>query len=135
MCIQTNSQMERQRHNRTLIHVPQYRYVISLTNSMFDNHVDCIFPMEHEMKDTTDTARYTSYLDLHLYTDNRSGQKITLYYKRCDFNCLIVSFPFMQQHFSNTCIWRIYISVDMIFKSCFSHEDFIDRVLVLTRSQ
>jgi len=29
--------------------------------------------MEHEMKDTTDTARYTSYLDLHLYTDNRSG--------------------------------------------------------------
>jgi hypothetical protein len=28
--------------------------------------VDCIYPIELEIKDATDTDRYVSYLDLHL---------------------------------------------------------------------
>jgi len=46
-----------------------FRYkddVISLNNSRFGYFVDLIYPIELEIKDTTDTNRSASYLDLHL---------------------------------------------------------------------
>ena len=46
-----------------------FRYiddVLSLNNSRFSDIVDCIYPIELEIKDTTDTARSASYFDLHL---------------------------------------------------------------------
>ena len=39
---------------------------------MFDDYVNRIYPMELEKKDTIDTDRYTSYLDLHLETDSET---------------------------------------------------------------
>ena len=50
-----------------------FRYVddvISLNNSRFGDFVDRIYPIELEIKDTTDTDRYASYLDLHLKSDS-----------------------------------------------------------------
>ena len=50
-----------------------FRYiddVLSLNNSTFGDLVDRIYPIELEIKDTTDTARSASYLDLP-----RNGQK------------------------------------------------------------
>jgi hypothetical protein len=46
-----------------------FRYiddVLSLNNSRFGDSVDRIYPIELEIKDTTDTDRSASYLDLHL---------------------------------------------------------------------
>jgi hypothetical protein len=46
-----------------------FRYiddVLSVYNSRFVDFVDRIYPIELEIKDTTDTERSTSYLDLHL---------------------------------------------------------------------
>ena len=46
-----------------------FRYiddVLSLNNSMFGDFVDRIYPIKLEIKDTTDTDRFASYLDLHL---------------------------------------------------------------------
>ena len=43
-----------------------YNDVFSLINSGFGNFIDRIYPIEVELKDTTDTDRYASYLDLHL---------------------------------------------------------------------
>jgi hypothetical protein len=40
--------------------------VLSLNNFRFDDFVDRIYPIELEIKDTTDTDRSASYLDLHL---------------------------------------------------------------------
>ena len=40
--------------------------VLSLYNSRFGDSVDRIYPIELEIKDTTDTDRSASYLDLHL---------------------------------------------------------------------
>jgi len=40
--------------------------VISLINSRFGDFVDRIYPIDLELKDTTDTDRSASYLDLHL---------------------------------------------------------------------
>jgi hypothetical protein len=50
-----------------------FRYiddVLSLNNSRFGDFVDCIYPIELEIKDITDTDRSASYLDLHLEIDS-----------------------------------------------------------------
>jgi hypothetical protein len=46
-----------------------FRYiddVLSLNNSRFGDFVDRIYPIELEIKNTIDTDRSASYLDLHL---------------------------------------------------------------------
>ena len=50
-----------------------FRYiddVLSLNNSRFGDFVDSIYPIELEVKDTTDTDISASYLDLHLEIDS-----------------------------------------------------------------
>ena len=47
--------------------------VLSLNNSGFGDFVDRIYPIELEIKDTTDTDRSASYLDLHLEIDSQGG--------------------------------------------------------------
>ena len=44
--------------------------VFSLNNSRFNDFVDRIYPIELEIKDTTDTDRSASYVDLHLEIDS-----------------------------------------------------------------
>ena len=44
--------------------------VLSLNNSRFGDFVDRIYPIQLEIKDTTDTDRSASYLDLHLKIDS-----------------------------------------------------------------
>jgi hypothetical protein len=46
--------------------------VLSLNNSKVGDFVDQIYPNELEIKDTTGTARFASYLDLHLEIDSES---------------------------------------------------------------
>ena len=46
-----------------------FRYiddVLSLNNFRLGDFVDIIYPIKLEIKDTTDTDRFASYLDLHL---------------------------------------------------------------------
>jgi hypothetical protein len=52
-----------------------FRYiddVLSLNNYRFGDFVDCIYPIDLEIKDTTDTDRSASYLDLHLEIDSEN---------------------------------------------------------------
>ena len=43
--------------------------VLSLNNSRFGDFIDPIYPIELEIKETTNTDRSASYLDLHLAID------------------------------------------------------------------
>ena len=75
-----------------------FRYiddVLSLNNSKFSEFVDRIYPNELDIKDTTDTAKSASYLDLHLEIDSDGRLKTRLYDKRDDFNFPIINFPFL----------------------------------------
>jgi hypothetical protein len=45
--------------------------VLSLNNSRFGDFVDRIYPIEFEIKNTTDTDRSASYINLHLEIDSR----------------------------------------------------------------
>jgi hypothetical protein len=98
-----------------------FRYiddVLSLNNSRFGDFVDRVYPIEFEIKDTTDTDRSASYLDLHLEIDSEGRLRTKLYDKRDDFNFPIVKFPFICSNIpAATCIWSIYFSDDTIFQS------------------
>ena len=75
-----------------------FRYiddVLSLNNSRFGDFVDRLYPIELEIKDTTDTDRSASYLDLHLEIDREGRLRTKRYDKRDDFNFPIVNFPFI----------------------------------------
>ena len=66
-----------------------FRYVddvLSLNNSRLGDFVDCIYPIELEIKDITDTDRSVSYLDLHLEIDSEGRLRKKLYDKRDDLN-------------------------------------------------
>ena len=71
-----------------------FRYIddaLSLNSSRFGDFVDrisiyiYIYPIELEIKDTTDWDRPTSYLDLHLKIDSEGHFRTKLYDKRDDF--------------------------------------------------
>jgi hypothetical protein len=75
-----------------------FRYiddVVSLNNSMIGDFVVPIYPIELEIKDTTDTDRSAPYLDLYLVIDSEGRLRTKLYDKRDDFNFTIVNFPFI----------------------------------------
>ena len=62
-----------------------FRYiddVLSLNKSRLGDFVDRIYPIELEIKDTTDTDTSASYLDLHLEIDNEGRLRTKLYDNR-----------------------------------------------------
>ena len=84
--------------------------VLSLNNYRFGDFVDRIYPMEVEIKDTTDTYRSASYLDLHLEIDSEGRLKTKRYDKRDDFNFPIVNFPCICSNIPAAPTYRVYIS-------------------------
>ena len=77
-----------------------FRYiddVLSINNSRFGDFADRIYPIELEIKDTTNTDRSDACLDLCLEIDGEGRLRTKLYDKRDDLNFPIVNFP-IQQH-------------------------------------
>ena len=68
----------------------------SLNNTTFGDYVERIYPIELEIKNTTDTVKSASYLDLHLENEDRLKKK--LYDKRDDFSFPIVNFQFLSSN-------------------------------------
>ena len=108
--------------------------VLSLNNSRFGDFVDSIYPIELEIKDTTDTDRLASYLDLHLKIDNEGRLRTKLYDKRDDFNFPILNFPFICSNIPAAPAYRVYISQLMRYhRACGSYQDFLYRGLLLNQ--
>ena len=108
--------------------------VLSLNNSRFGDFIDRIYPIELEIKDTTDTDRSASYLDLHLEIDSEGRLRTKLYDKRDYFNFPIVNFPFICSNIPAAPAYGVYISELIRYsRACGAYRDFLDRVLLLTR--
>ena len=84
--------------------------VLSLNNYRFVDFVDCIYPIEPEIKDTTAADRSASYLDLHLEIDSEGRLRTKHYDKRDDFNFPIVNFPFVCSNILSAPAYGVYIS-------------------------
>jgi hypothetical protein len=67
--------------------------VLSLSNSKFGDVLYRIYPTELELKDTTNTARSASYLDIHLENDIQVQFRIKPHYKIDDVISRIVNSP------------------------------------------
>ena len=94
----------------------------------FNNCVDRIYPIEPEIKDTTETDRSASYLDLHLEIDNEWRLRTKLYDKRDDINIPIVNFPFIRSTIPAAHATGVYISQMIGYsRACGSYHDFLDR--------
>ena len=89
---------------------------------------------ELEIKDTTDTDRSASYLDLHLEIDSEGRLRTKLYDKRDDFNLPIVNFSFICSNIPAAPAYGVYISHTLRYpRVCDSYKDSLDRGLLLTR--
>ena len=91
-----------------------FRYiddVLSVNNKTFARWIPSIYPPELEIKETTDSACSTSFLDLHLEYDPGGHLSTKIYDKRDDFNFEIINFPNLDSNIPKiTSIWRIYLS-------------------------
>ena len=84
--------------------------------------------MNWKLKDTIETERSASYLDLHLEIDTKGGERTKLYDKRDDFDFLIVNFPFMSSIIPAAPAYAVCISQLIHYsRACASYQDFIDR--------
>ena len=98
--------------------------VLSLNNSRCGDFVDLIYPIEFEIKDTTDTDRSTSYLDLHLEMDSEGRLRTKHYDKRDHFNFPIVNFPFICSNIPAAPAYGVYISQLIRYsRACGSYQD------------
>jgi hypothetical protein len=95
--------------------------------------VDRIYHIELEIKETTDTDKSASYLDLHLEIDSDGRLRTKLYDKSDDFNFPIVNFPFTCSNIPAAPVYGVYISQLIRYsRACGSYQDFLDRGLLLT---
>jgi hypothetical protein len=69
-------------------------YILSINNHYFLNYVHLIYPDELEIKDTTESDKSASYLDILLIIDSSGRLATSLYDKRNDFDFAIVIFLF-----------------------------------------
>jgi hypothetical protein len=103
-------------------------FVLSLRNSRFGDFVDRIYSIELEIKDTTDTDRSASNLDLHLEIDSEGRLKTKLYDKRDDLNFPIMNFPFICSNIPAAPAYGVYISQMIRYsRTCGSYQDFLNR--------
>ena len=92
-----------------------------------------IYPNELEIKDTTDTNKSASYLDLNLEIDNNRNLVSKIYDKRDDFNFQIVNFPFLCGNIPVSPAYGVYISQLIRYsRACSKYQDFLARSSILT---
>ena len=88
----------------------------AIHNSKFADFVYHTYPIEFEIKYTTDTDRSAAYLDLHLEINGEGLLRTELYDKRDDFNFHIVNFPFICSNIPTAPEYvGIHLSVGPIF--------------------
>ena len=112
-----------------------YRYiddVLSINNSRFAEFLPLIYPLELEVKETTDAASSASFLDLYLEFDDSGQLSTKIYDKRDDFNCKIINFPNMCSNIPASPAYGVYISQWIRYaRASSNYSDFLKRYLHL----
>ena len=108
-----------------------YRYiddVLSINNPSFGRLLPSIYPPELEIKETTETACSTSFLDLHLEFDNSGHLSTKIYDKRDDFNFEIINFPYLCSNIPSSPAYGVYISQLIRYaRASTNYSDFLER--------
>jgi hypothetical protein len=91
-------------------HTFRYIDVLSINNHNFHNYARLIYPDELEIKDTTESDKSASYLDILLNIDSNGRLTTSLYDKRDDFDFAIVNFPFLCSNIPLSPTYGVYVS-------------------------
>ena len=78
--------------------------------SRFGDFRDLIYHSQLKIKDTIDTVKSASDLDLHLKIDTRGRLNTKLYDKPDDFDFPIVNFPFLSGNIAEASAYGVCIS-------------------------
>jgi hypothetical protein len=90
-------------------------------------------PDELEIKYTTESDKFASYLDISFYIDSNDRLPTTLYDKRDDFDFAIVNFPFLCSDIPLSPAYGVYICQLIRFaRARFVYEDVSKRGKLLT---
>ena len=91
-----------------------------------------IYPDELEIKDTTESDRCASYLDILLNIDSIGRLTTTFYDKRDDF--AIVNFPFLCSNVPLLPTYGVYVSQLIRYaRACHTYDNFLKRGQLLTQ--
>ena len=91
------------------------------------------YPVELEIKETTDDEYHSSFLDLLLEIDKDGCLRVKIYDKRDDFNFDIVNFPFLCGKAPQSPSYGVYISQLIRYaRASTLYDDFISRSCRLT---
>ena len=108
-----------------------FRYiddVLSLNKKSFSDYLSEIYPVELEIKDTTDSATFVNYLDLRLEIDENHNLIPSLFDKRDDFNFPIVNFPFIGSNIPASPAYGVFVSQLIRYaRSSQRYPDFVQR--------
>jgi hypothetical protein len=111
--------------------------VLSINNHNFHNYVLLIYPHELEIKDTTESDKSASYLDILLNIDSNGRLTTLLYDKHDDFDFAIVNFPFLCtcSNIPLSPAYGVYISQLIRYaRACFAYEYFSKRGKLLIKN-
>ena len=107
--------------------------VLSLNNSKFSEYLHEIYPDELEIKDTTDSPKSASYLDIYLEFDNKGKLCTRLYDKRDDFVFPITNFPVLSSNIPASPAYGVYVSQLIRYaRACSTYQEFLARAKLLT---
>ena len=107
--------------------------VLSTNNPEFENNLGLMYPVELEIKDTTESTTSASRLDL-LLSIGRDGQLHTSFYcKRDDFNFHITNVPFLSSIIQASPAYGVFISQLVRYaRACSLYVCFVLRVTRLS---
>jgi hypothetical protein len=101
---------------------------LSIRNHNFHHYVHLIYPNELKIKDTTESDKSASYLDILLNIDSNGILTTSLYDKGDDFDFAIVNFPFLFSNIPFSPAYGVYVSQLIRYaRACFAYEDFSKR--------
>ena len=107
--------------------------MLSINNPKFGDYIDYIYPVELEIKDTTDADHQASYLDLDLSYNRDKRLQVKLYDKRDDFNFNNVNFPFLSSNIPQSPAYGVYVSQLIRYaRASSAYSDFLVRSRLLT---
>ena len=112
-----------------------YKYidnVLSINNPRFEEFLPLIYPPELEIKETTNTASSSTFLELYLEFNDSGQLSIKIYDKRDDFISKIKNFRNMCSNIPASPTYGVYISQLIRYSRASSkYSDFLKRHLYL----
>ena len=108
--IQNNDQRQKiteaKSPNLTFVYIDD---ILSINDPHFTNWIPLIYPQTIEIKETTETASFSSFLDIYLTFDTNGELSYCDYDKR-NFNFAIVNFPRLDSNIPTAPANGVYIS-------------------------